>query len=110
MQIDKIDYYLKRSKASYEFFSEAKALYEECQDLELGDYPKAAYIAYIKTGTVADAADLLNKAGMRLGKRKFISNDISDAIRKQDIDDGRLMRISLELLNKGAHHIDRLFN
>ncbi len=114
MKIEKILMYLERAERDYKFWTDAKAVYDQCQSKELGEYPLSAFIAYIKTGTTEDAAKMLNEAGQRTAgarvdtERKFQPQDISDTITNVDIEDSVLMEMARSLLNSGREYISRL--
>lgn len=58
----------------------AISVHERCKSEPIGEFPESAYRAYIISGTVADAAYMLNNDNQRNGARKFIPNDISETI------------------------------
>lgn len=88
----------------------AISVYERCKTEPIGEFPESAYRAYIISGTVADAAYMLNNGNQRNGTRKFIPNDISETIDNIDIDDAEIMNVARFLLSNGRKFINFLFN
>lgn len=108
--ISRIDVKIEKLRLERSAWLKAISIYEQCKMEPIGEYPESAYRAYIITGTVADAAHMLNSAGQRNGAKRFAANDISNAIDNVDIDNADLMNVAKFLLSNGRKFINLLFN
>lgn len=100
MKIERVMAKLKKAEQEYNNWRKAAEVCEKYKDEPLGEFPESAFRAYIMTGGTVEAAKALNDAGYRIGKRKVISDDISDTIDNVDIENTDLMFAARFLLRK----------
>lgn len=109
LTIEKINKKLEKAKAEYELWLEIKSVYEACVKADIGQFPESAIRAYIITGTVTEAAKMLNDAHNRTERgKKFSSNDISNVIDNADIEEKELQGVAQFLLRNGRSFIKKL--
>lgn len=93
MKLQLIEKNITKLQNDLDFWIKIKELWKRYEGEPLGEYPSAAYKAYLLTTGVTEAAKLLNENGMMFGKRKFQSTDISNAIHNLEIEDTDAMNL-----------------